>query len=283
MRKLILHLKELADKYKTEIDHMKRNQVSNKEHMSLKKENKSMKKKLKKFEDQPIKAEEMEQKEEKILELQDEVSRLQGVNKQIRKNLSRELEINKQRKIKLNELEKDKRLLEDQVEEKDEEWEEKLKEMKTDLIREKKVLQLDMKTIKRKKDMTAREIRQLRTNNEKLTTELKRFLALTENHKEQLLASEELRLKQKEKIDELAENVKKMQQTNNTLKASESVIAFENLKEENLALRAELSAFDSQFFDEIEDLKYREKVERELNKKLQDELLYYQREFGNKI
>ena len=48
-----------------------------------------------------------------------------------------------------------------------------------------------------------------------MTTELKRFLALTENHKEQLLASEELRLKQKEKIDELAENVKRMQQTNN--------------------------------------------------------------------
>jgi len=275
MRKLILNLKELAGRQKGEIENIKRNRVSNAKHMAVVKENRSLKSKVKDFEKCPLNESDFEQLESEIADLKEENQRLININKQVRKNLTREIDAAAKRKRKVEELEKEKILLEDQIEDKDRECEQKIKEVEAELFRERKMLAMDRKASVRKKDLKLKEMKQLQKHNERLKEELKSLLALTENQKQQLLASEDLRTKQREKIDEILSHSSPLIKEVEILRQSDNVKKVEGLREENVALRAELSAFDSQFFDEIEDLKYREKQQRDLNMDLQEQLNAY--------
>eukprot|EP00494_Astrolonche_serrata_P022687 UN22944 len=93
MRKLIFDLNKIITKQKNDITNLKTNQVSNAKYVNLLKEHKSLKLKFKTVKNEKVKKRGVNcmELESKINEQKDEITRLQNINKQTRKNLSREI------------------------------------------------------------------------------------------------------------------------------------------------------------------------------------------------
>lgn len=92
--------------------------------------------------------------------------------------------------------------------------------------------------------------------------------AETANRYRQQVTEQLMTIKQLEVDNQKVENQLKQQLTRS--KELESELA--TIRAENADLHNELAAFDPQFFDEIEDLKYQHGAAMELNAKLRDEL-----------
>jgi len=234
---------------------------------------KQLRKQLREYETKCDSEEEGKKKEQMMRDLKEQVNRLQTMLKQARRNLTREINTTTKKRNEIETLEKQKILLEEQLQDKDVEIVEKVKEVQTESVRKLKLLEMQQSQLVRKKDLSSKELKQSKTIITKLKSQMKDLLALTENQKNQLEAVQELRLKEKTKHGELSQHTEQLQVEIGALRESDSVVAFEKLKEENVALRSELCVFDAQFFDEIEDLKYREQQQCELNAKLNEEVL----------
>jgi len=118
-------------------------------------------------------------------------------------------------------------------------WKRKLALINDDLLRFKKL----------KKELE-QEVAHKNGLNEKMSTEIKALIELVDHSKQKIECQQE--------ID--AEKIKKLQ----------------SLERENEELKSELSAFDVNFFNEIEDLKYRESEAQQTIIQLQNQLSLYQ-------
>jgi len=147
---------------------------------------------------------------------------LKEINKKYTKNDSfKNEEINHLKKI----VENERNNLKQQINEMDMIWKRKMSLTNDDLLRYKKI----------KKDLET-EISHKNEINEKMSTEIKALIELIDHTKKIT--------NQQNETDKLS-----------TIKLNEQI---NSLQKENNELRSELSAFDVSFFNEIEDLKYRE-------------------------
>jgi len=243
--KTIMELERVAEALKRETYRLKRENEtlkkigpSNKKYMSVLNENKELRLEVKK----------LGTNNQRLQDAKDKAAYLENANKQIQKNLTKEIEVNLDLKKKINNLRNQISSLKRKIAEgKDENM--KIHER---LVQKMQSSQLGEKTTRVQLFEERKGIEAKNQLIKKLKEEIKVLMELSENQKSAARANTELTEEKTKKIKELQEELDKLKKDTNIISA------------ENEALRKELGAFDISFFDEIEDLKFREKAASEL-------------------
>lgn len=215
---------------------------------NLLKENRNLKKKMTELNMNAMEVKENSANSNVIQSQKLEIHRMSNLNRRLNKELKKSNENSDRMKMKNEKLNVQMRGLNLQISDMSSDAKAKVRSTEAVWMRKCAILKEDVQRFESNSCNLKLQLKHKQEINHKMSEEMKALLELIEHQQKMKKKELELQSKSKSKQNQM-QSIQNIQFLEKTI---------EELKEENNALRSELSAFDISFFNEIEDLKYRE-------------------------